>query len=104
MILGKHWALCEVTEHYSFIEAFSPFAYLSKELCDNLVFLKPYSCDLVVDKKKYEFNVLPLTDEQKKPENKSIFYSTHEISIPSEFFELISESLDNACLVRTDIF
>ena len=80
-------------------------AYLSKELCDNLVFLKPYLCDLVIGKKRYEFNVLPLIDEAgEKNGVENIFYSDHEISVPYEYLELALEKKVEWGRVRTDLF
>ncbi|MDD4353739.1 MAG: hypothetical protein PHN56_04755 [Candidatus Nanoarchaeia archaeon] len=94
MLMSKYWAICEVTVYKPFYSPLIPIAYLSQDLCEKLYFLKPNLCQIIIEnkynnedliiKQKYDFFVEP-SSNQDKIEN--IFYDNHSISVPLNFYK-----------------
>lgn len=108
MLISKYWAVCEAKAYTSFNPSIKPVAYLSDELFEALIFLKPNLCDLIIKNEEsklnemYEFYVLPKIEESDK---KDIFYNIHTVSIPVNIYHKLIGFKENQFLnVRTDLF
>ncbi|MFA5332874.1 MAG: hypothetical protein WC376_00050 [Candidatus Nanoarchaeia archaeon] len=102
MLISKYFAVCKATLYEPFSNPLIPTAFISAELYNSMRFIRPNLCNIIFDKKRFEFCVTPLSDET---ESDNIFYSDHIISLPSNSYHNIFGFAEvNNLIIRTDIF